>query len=43
MLISEAAYRAGLARLRADSGIDTGPVIDTLDLLVLHRRGQRGR
>jgi hypothetical protein len=32
-LISDAAYEAGLARLRAAS---TGPVIDVLDMLVLH-------
>jgi len=35
-LISDAAYQAGLARLRAAAAIDTRPVIDTLDLLVLH-------
>jgi ubiquinone/menaquinone biosynthesis C-methylase UbiE len=34
-LISDAAYEAGLARLRAAATTDTGPVIDTLDLLVL--------
>jgi SAM-dependent methyltransferase len=34
-LISDAAYEAGLARLRA-AAADTGPVIDVLDLLVLH-------
>lgn len=35
-LISDAAYQAGLARLRAAAATDTGPVIDSLDLLVLH-------
>lgn len=35
-LISDAAYQAGLARLRAAATTDTGPVIDSLDLLVLH-------
>ncbi len=35
--------RAGLARLRADAAIDTGPVIDTLDLLVLHHAGARAQ
>jgi SAM-dependent methyltransferase len=34
-LISDAAYQAGLARLRAAASTDTGPVIDSLDLLVL--------
>lgn len=33
-LISDAAYEAGLARLRAAAA--TGPVIDVLDMLVLH-------
>jgi ubiquinone/menaquinone biosynthesis C-methylase UbiE len=35
-LISDAAYQAGLARLRAAAAATTGPVIDILDLLVLH-------
>ena len=35
-LISDAAYQAGLDRLRAAAATDTGPVIDVLDLLVLH-------
>jgi SAM-dependent methyltransferase len=35
MLISDSAYQAGLARLRAAAAIEQGPVIDTLDLLVL--------
>jgi len=34
-LISDAAYAAGVARLRAAARSATGPVIDTLDLLVL--------
>jgi SAM-dependent methyltransferase len=36
-LISDAAYRAGLARLRAAAATGTGPVVDTLDLLVLRK------
>ncbi len=36
-LISDAAYEAGLARLRAAAATETGPVVDTLDLLVLRR------
>jgi SAM-dependent methyltransferase len=35
-LISDTAYQTGLARLRTAATTDTGPVIDTLDLLVLH-------
>jgi hypothetical protein len=35
MLISDRAYEAGRARLRAASAIQPGPVIDVLDLLVL--------
>jgi SAM-dependent methyltransferase len=35
MLISDDAYEAGLARLRAAAATQPGPVIDTLDLLVL--------
>ncbi len=35
MLISDDAYQAGLARLRAAAATQPGPVIDTLDLLVL--------
>jgi SAM-dependent methyltransferase len=42
-LISDAAYQAGLARLRAAASTDTGPVIDTLDLLVLHNAGPGAR
>ena len=34
MLISDSAYEAGMARLRA-AAAQEGPVIDTLDLLVL--------
>jgi SAM-dependent methyltransferase len=34
-LISDTAYKEGLARLRAAAATCTGPVIDTLDLLVL--------
>lgn len=34
-LISDAEYAAGLARLRAAAQTETGPVVDTLDLLVL--------
>jgi hypothetical protein len=36
-LISDAAYQAGLARLRAAATTDARPVIDGLDLLVLHK------
>jgi ubiquinone/menaquinone biosynthesis C-methylase UbiE len=39
-LISDAAYETGLARLRAAAAADTGPVIDVLDLLVLHNAAQ---
>ena len=35
MLITDSAYKAGLARLRAAAATQQGPVIDTLDLLVL--------
>jgi SAM-dependent methyltransferase len=35
MLITNSAYEAGLARLRAAAATQQGPVIDTLDLLVL--------
>ncbi len=35
MLITDNAYQAGLARLRAAAATQHGPVIDTLDLLVL--------
>jgi SAM-dependent methyltransferase len=35
MLITDSAYRAGLARLRAAAATQQGPVIDSLDLLVL--------
>lgn len=35
MLVSDDAYQAGLARLRAAAATQRGPVIDTLDLLVL--------
>lgn len=35
MLITDDAYQAGLARLRAAATTQRGPVIDTLDLLVL--------
>lgn len=35
MLISDSAWQAGLARLRAAAATQPGPVIDTLDLLVL--------
>lgn len=35
MLITDSAYQAGLARLRAAAASQQGPVIDTLDLLVL--------
>jgi ubiquinone/menaquinone biosynthesis C-methylase UbiE len=35
MLITDSAYQAGLARLRAAAATQQGPVIDTLDLLVL--------
>ena len=42
-LISDSAYEAGLARLRAAAAIEHGPVSDTLDLLVLRSAGQRGK
>ncbi|HZC69613.1 MAG TPA: class I SAM-dependent methyltransferase [Jatrophihabitans sp.] len=42
-LISDAAYAAGVARLRAAAATDCGPVIDTLDLLVLHRGRSHSR
>jgi hypothetical protein len=35
MLITDSAYQAGLTRLRAAAATQQGPVIDTLDLLVL--------
>lgn len=35
MLITDTAYEAGLARLHAAAATEQGPVIDTLDLLVL--------
>lgn len=41
MLISDDAYEAGLARLRAAAATQHGPVIDTIDLLVL--RASPGR
>jgi SAM-dependent methyltransferase len=41
-LISDDAYRAGLARLRAAAS-EPGPVIDTLDLLVLRAPGVTAR
>jgi hypothetical protein len=34
-LISDVAYAAGLARMRAAAETETGPVVDSLDLLVL--------
>jgi len=37
-LLTDAEYERGLARLRAAADTETGPVIDTLDLLVLRRR-----
>jgi SAM-dependent methyltransferase len=43
MLISDTAYQAGLARLRAAAASGTGPVIDTLDLLILHNADSRAR
>jgi ubiquinone/menaquinone biosynthesis C-methylase UbiE len=42
-LISDSAYEAGLARLRAAAAIEHGPVIDTLDLLVLRSASERGK
>ncbi len=39
MLIGDAEYAAGLARLRAAASTERGPVIDHLDLLVLHSPG----
>lgn len=41
-LISDAAYRAGLARLHAAAVTDSGPVIDCLDLLVAQRGTRTG-
>ena len=38
MLITDDAYEAGLARLRAAAATQPGPVIDALDLLVLRAR-----
>lgn len=38
MLITDSAYQAGLARLRAAAATQQGPVIDALDLLVLRAR-----
>jgi SAM-dependent methyltransferase len=35
-LIGDDAYAAGLARMRAAARVERGPVIDALDLLVLH-------
>jgi ubiquinone/menaquinone biosynthesis C-methylase UbiE len=35
MRISDDAYQAGLARLRAAAAVEPGPVVDALDLLVL--------
>jgi hypothetical protein len=35
-LLSDVGYEAGLARLRAADATATGPVIDVLDMLVLH-------
>jgi SAM-dependent methyltransferase len=40
-LISDTAYKEGLARLRAAAATCTGPVIDTLDLLVLRNATAR--
>jgi hypothetical protein len=34
-LISDSEYSAGLARLNRVAAVDAGPVVDTLDLLVL--------
>lgn len=42
-LITDSAYRAGLARLRAAATTQQGPVIDTLDLLVLHNSSATSR
>jgi SAM-dependent methyltransferase len=43
MLISDSAYEAGLARLRAAAAVQQGPVVDTLDLLVLQAGDEGGR
>jgi len=43
MLISDSAYEAGLVRLRAAAATEHGPVIDTLDLLVLRTVSETGR
>jgi ubiquinone/menaquinone biosynthesis C-methylase UbiE len=42
MLISDSAYEAGLARLRAAAATEHGPVIDILDLLVLRSASETG-
>lgn len=42
MLISDSAYEAGLARLRAAAATERGPVIDILDLLVLRSASETG-
>jgi SAM-dependent methyltransferase len=43
MLITDDAYQAGMARLRAAAATQRGPVIDTLDLLVLRAERVRDR
>jgi hypothetical protein len=42
MLISDSAYEAGLARLRTAAATEHGPVVDTLDLLVLRSASETG-
>ncbi len=42
-LLMEAEYQAGLARLQAAARIQTGPVVDALDLLVLRKPVLPGR
>jgi hypothetical protein len=42
-LLTEAEYQAGLARLQAAARIQTGPVVDPLDLLVLRKPVLPGR
>ena len=43
MLISDSAYEAGVARLRAAAATEDGPVIGTLDLLVTKVGQRNGR
>ena len=40
--ISDSAYETAMARLRAAAATEHGPVIDTLDLLVLRSASETG-